>query len=86
MHIKLILVDSYHFVRCKGKITHFLDSQTSEYISTIVLDDKKRHSINEVLEFLIGVGTFTNTSSLCNTQGLQFETMNELKRSMPGGF
>ena len=85
MLIKLISVDSDHFIRCKCKITHCLDSQTSEYISTIVLDDKKRHSINEVLEFLSGVGTFTNnTSSLFDTQGLQFVTMNELKRSMPG--
>ena len=56
----------------------------SAYISTVVLDDNKRHSINEVLEFLVGVGTFTNTSSLFDTQGLQFVTMNKLKKSMPG--
>ena len=56
----------------------------SAYISTVVLDDNKRHSINEVLEFLFGVGTFTNTSSLFDTQGLQFVTMNKLKKSMPG--
>ena len=30
-------------------------------------------------ELLIGVGTFTNTSSLFDTQGLKFVTMNELK-------
>ena len=30
-------------------------------------------------ELLIGVGTFTNTSSLFGTQGLKFVTMNELK-------
>ena len=36
---------------------HYLDSQTlSEYISTIVLDDNEKLSINEVLEVLIGVG------------------------------
>ena len=41
---------------------HSLDSQTlSEYISTIVLGNEK-HSINEVLEVLTGVGTFTNTN------------------------
>ena len=38
-----------------------LDSQTSEYISTIVLDNEK-HLINEVLEVLTGGGTFTSTS------------------------
>ena len=30
-------------------------------------------------ELLIGVGTFTNTSSLFGTEGLKFVTMNELK-------
>ena len=30
-------------------------------------------------ELLIGVGTFTNTSSLFDTQGLKFVTMNEVK-------
>ena len=30
-------------------------------------------------ELLFGVGTFTNTISLYNTQGLKFVTMNELK-------
>ena len=38
-----------------------------------------------MLEVLIGVGSFTNTSSLFDTQGLQFVTMNELKKSVPGG-
>ena len=56
----------------------------SEYISTIVLDDNKKYSINEVLEFLTGVGTFTSTSSF-HTQSFQFATINELKKSMPGG-
>ena len=62
MLIKLIAVDSNHLYKCK--ITHCLDSQTlSEYISTIVLDENEKLSINEVLEVLIGVETFTSTSS-----------------------
>ena len=85
MLIKLILVDSNHVKRYKCKIMHYLDSQTlSEYISTIVLDDNEKFSINEVLEVLIGVGTFTSIRSF-NTQSLQFVTMNELKQSIPGG-
>ena len=60
--IQLIAVDCNHFKRYKCKITHSLDSQTlSEYISTIVLGNEK-HSINEVLGVLTGVGTFTNTN------------------------
>ena len=68
-------------------IAHYLNTQKfSEYISTIVLDDKiKKLSINEVLEVLIGVGTFTSTISF-DTQDLQFVTMNKLKKSMSGGF
>ena len=38
-----------------------------------------------MLEVLIGVGTFTSTSSF-DTQSLQFVTMNELIKCMPGGF
>ena len=54
------------------KIMHFLVTQTlSQYISTIVLDDSEKISINEVVEVLIGVGTFTSTSSF-DTQSLQF--------------
>ena len=80
MLIKLIEVDSYHFTRYKCKITHCLDSQTlSEYISTIVLDDNENFSINGVLDVLMGVGTFTSTSSF-NTQSLQFATVNKLKK------
>ena len=37
-----------------------------------------------MLEVLIGVGTFSSTSSF-DTQCLLFVTMNELKKSMPGG-
>ena len=80
MLIKLIEVDSYHFTRYKCKITHCLDSQTlSEYISTIVLDDNEKISINGVLDVLMGVGTFTSTSSF-NIQSLQFATVNKLKK------
>ena len=75
--INLIVVDSNHFIRCKCKITHFLDSQTlSEYISMIVLDDNEKLSINELLEVVIGVGTLTSTSSFF-TQSVQFVTMNQ---------
>ena len=61
MLIKLIAVDSNHFIRYKCKIMHCLGSQTSEHISTIVYDNEEL-SINELLEVLIGVGTFTSTS------------------------
>ena len=54
---------------------HCLDSQTlSEYISMIALDDNEKLLINEVLEVLIGVGTFTSIRSF-NTQSLQFVAM-----------
>ena len=85
MLIELIVVDSNQFIRYKCKITHCLDFQTlSEYISTIVFDANENLSINEVLEFLMGVATFTSTSSF-DTQSLQLVVMNELKSSMPGG-
>ena len=75
MLIKLIVADSDHFKRYKSKIMDCLDSQTlSEYISMIVLDDNEKLSINEVLEVLIGVGTFTSIRSF-NTQSLQFVAM-----------
>ena len=41
-------------------------------------------SINEVLEVLISVGTFTSTISF-DSQSLQFVTMKGLKNSMPEG-
>ena len=47
----------------------------------IVLDGNEKLPINAMLEVLIGVGTFTSTSSF-NTQSLQFVTMIE---STPGG-
>ena len=79
MLIKLILVDSNHFIRYKCKTMHCLDSQTlSAHISTIVLDDNEKCSISEVLEVLIAVETFPSASSF-NTQRFQFVTMNELK-------
>ena len=85
MLIKLIVVDSSHFIRFECKITHCLDSQTlSEYISTIVLDDNEKHLVSEVPGVLISVGTFTSTRSF-DTQSLQLVTINKLKKSMPGG-
>ena len=64
---------------------HWLDLQKlSQCLSTIVLDDNEKLWINEVLEILIGVGTFTSTSSF-NTQSLTFVTINELKKSIPRG-
>ena len=48
-----------------------------------MLDDNEKLSIDEVLEVLIGVGTFSSTSSF-DTQCLLFVTMNKLKKSMPG--
>ena len=41
-------------------------------------DENEKLSINEVLKVLIGVETFTSTSSF-DTQSLQFVTMNKLK-------
>ena len=49
-----------------------------------MLDDNEKLSIDEVLEVLIGVETFSSTSNF-NTQSLQFVTRNELKKSLPGG-
>ena len=42
-------------------------------------DENEKLSINEVLEVLISVGTFTSTISF-DTQSLQFVTMNKLKK------
>ena len=49
-----------------------------------MIDDNQKLSINEVPEVLIGVGTFSSTSSF-NTQCLPFVKMSELKKSMAGG-
>ena len=49
-----------------------------------MIDDNEKLSIDEVLEVLIGVETFSSTSNF-NTQSLQFVTRNELKNSLPGG-
>ena len=85
MLIKLIVANSNYFTGYKSKITLCLDPQTlSEYVSTIVLDDNEKLLINEVLEVLTGVGTFTSTNKF-DTQSLQFVTMNKLKKSMPVG-
>ena len=43
---------------------HCLHSQTFEYISKFVFDDNEKLLINEVLEVLIGVGTFISTSTV----------------------
>ena len=48
-----------------------------------MIDDNEKLLINEVLEVLIGVGTFSSTISF-NMQCLLFFTMNELKKSMSG--
>ena len=58
---------------------HCLHSQTCEYISKFVFDDNEKLLINEVLEVLIGVRTFTSTSSF-DMQSIQFVTMNELNQ------
>ena len=47
-------------------------------------DENEKNLINEVLEVLISVGTFTSTISF-DTQSLQFVTINKLKKSVPGG-
>ena len=39
--------------------------------------------IRSMKELLIGVGTFTNTSSLFDIQSLKFVTLNELKFVSP---
>ena len=50
----------------------------------ITIDDNEKLSINEVLEVLIGVGTFSSATSF-DTQCLLFVRMNELKKFIPGG-
>ena len=47
-------------------------------------DENEKLSINEVLEVLSDVGTFTSTSSF-DTQSLKFVTMNKLKKSVSRG-
>ena len=81
MIIKLIAVDSHHFIRNKCKIMHCPDSQTlSEYISTIVLDDNEKLLINETLDVPIDA-----SRSNFGTQSLRFVTMNEFKKYVPRG-
>ena len=85
MLLKLIVVNSQHVVRYKSKITNCsADLTLSEYIATITLDDGNKISINEVLEVLVGAGSFTNMSCF-EKQSLQVVTMEELRKSMPGG-
>ena len=85
--IKLIAVNSNHFMRRKCNTTSRLSNITR--LSNIIwiyitIDDNEKLWINEVLEVLIGVGTFSSTSSF-DTQCLLFFTMSEFKKSMPGG-
>ena len=82
MLIKLIVVNSNHFIRYKCKTTSRLSSTTR--LSNIIwiyiaIDDNEKLYISEVLEVLIGVGTFSSTSSF-DMQWLLFVTMNELKK------
>ena len=85
MLLKLIVVNSQHVVRYKSKITNCSSDLTlSEYIATITLDDGNKISINEVLEVLVGAGSFTNMSCF-EKQSLQVVTVEELRKSMPGG-
>ena len=85
MLLKLIVVNSQHVVRYKSKITNCsADLTLSDYIATITLDDGNKISINEVLEVLIGAGSFTNMSCF-EKQSLQVVTVEELRKWMPGG-
>ena len=87
MLIKLIVANSNHFIRYKCKTTSRLSNITR--LSNIIwiyitINDNEKLSINEVLEVLIGFVTFSSTISF-DKQCLLFVTMNELKKSMPGG-
>ena len=46
--------------------------------------ENEKLSINEVLQVVTSVGTFTSTISF-NTQSFQFATMNKLKKFVAGG-
>ena len=85
MLIKLIVVNSNHFIRYKCKTTSRLSSTTrlSNIWIYITIDDNEKLYINEVLEVLIGVGTFSSTSSF-DMQCLLFVAMNQVKKSVPG--
>ena len=85
MLLKLIVLNSQHVVRYKSKITHCsAESTLSEYIATITLDDGNKSWIDEVLEVLIGAGSLINMSCF-DKEHLQVVTMEELRKSMPGG-
>ena len=86
MLTKLILVNSNHlqvYNHALSRLSKITRLSNIIWIY-ITIDDNEKLSINEVLEALIGVGTFSSTSSF-DTQCLLFVTMNELKKSMPGG-
>ena len=86
MLTKLILVNSNHlqvYNHALSRLSKITRLSNIIWIY-ITIDDNEKLSINEVLEALIGVGTFSSTSSF-DTQCLLFVTMNELKKSMSGG-
>ena len=87
MLIKLIVVSSNHLIRYKCKTTSRNSNITR--LSNIIwiyitIVDNEKLSINEVIEVIIGVGTFSSKSSF-DTQCLLFVTINELKKSMSAG-
>ena len=86
MLTKLILVNSNHlqvYNHALSRLSKITRLSNIIWIY-ITIDDNEKLSINEVLEALIGVGTFSSTSSF-DTQCLLFVTINKLKKSMPGG-
>ena len=85
MLLKLSVVNSQHLVKYKSKITYCnVESTLSDYVTSLTLDDGEKITIDEVLEVLIGAGSFTNASCF-DKQSLPFVTMEELQKSMPGG-
>ena len=63
---------------------HYNFFQNVQHLLLFFADEDKKILINEVLEALISVGTFTSTISF-DTQSLQFVTINKLKKSVSGG-
>ena len=63
---------------------HYNFFQNVQHLLLFFADEDEKILINEVLEALISVGTFTSTISF-DTQSLQFVTINKLKKSVPGG-
>ena len=63
---------------------HYNFFQNVQHLLLFFADEDEKILINEVLEALISVGTFTSTISF-DTQSLQFVTINKLKKSVSGG-